>query len=266
MITGSPGGPEVPAPSAELTRVVIVEDHEMVARSLVLVLGAEGWATEVVIPVAASPSATLAATLARVRSATPPPIVLIDLDLGAGVDGAELIEPVRCAGARPVILSGSSDRVRLAGCLERGALALVNKAEPLAQLVATIRRVAAGRAGLMAAERDAFLADLRAHRAEHRARVEPFRQLTRREQDVLRELSQGQSAEEIAEAGWVSVGTVRSQIHSILGKLGVHSQQAAMALAWNVGWALRRDGAPVVPWPPRSGARQPAPAPDSPIL
>ena len=46
----------------------------------------------------------------------------------------------------------------------------------------------------------------------------------------------GASAEEIAKASFVSMATVRSQIRSILEKLGVHSQVAAVALAHRARW------------------------------
>jgi two-component system, NarL family, nitrate/nitrite response regulator NarL len=55
--------------------------------------------------------------------------------------------------------------------------------------------------------------------------------LTHREREVLAELMDGRSAETIAAMCDVSISTVRSQIKSILQKLGVNSQLAAVALA-----------------------------------
>jgi DNA-binding NarL/FixJ family response regulator len=46
----------------------------------------------------------------------------------------------------------------------------------------------------------------------------------------------GASAEEIAKSSFVSLATVRSQIRSILEKLGVHSQVAAVAMAHRAHW------------------------------
>jgi DNA-binding CsgD family transcriptional regulator len=56
-------------------------------------------------------------------------------------------------------------------------------------------------------------------------------QLTVRERQVLWALSEGEGAEQIARAFFVSIGTVRSHIQGILGKLGVSSQLAAVARA-----------------------------------
>jgi hypothetical protein len=49
---------------------------------------------------------------------------------------------------------------------------------------------------------------------------------------------EGHCAEEIATSSFVSISTVRSQIKSILQKLGVNSQLAAVALARRVDWSL----------------------------
>jgi two-component system, NarL family, nitrate/nitrite response regulator NarL len=55
---------------------------------------------------------------------------------------------------------------------------------------------------------------------------------------VLSMIVDGLSAAAIAEKSFVSLATVRTQIRSILQKLGVNSQLAAAALARNSGWAL----------------------------
>jgi len=80
------------------------------------------------------------------------------------------------------------------------------------------------------------LTSLREHRAAERARLAPFERLTTRERIVLGALMDGASAEEIAKSSFVSLATVRSQIRSILEKLSVHSQVAAVALAHRLRW------------------------------
>ena len=65
-----------------------------------------------------------------------------------------------------------------------------------------------------------------------------FADLTERERFVLAELMEGHCAEEIAQAAFVSISTVRSQIKAILQKLGVSSQLAAVALARRADWSL----------------------------
>jgi two-component system, NarL family, nitrate/nitrite response regulator NarL len=66
-----------------------------------------------------------------------------------------------------------------------------------------------------------------------------FDRLTRREEEVLSALMRGAKAREICAQSFVSMPTVRSQIRSILTKLGVTSQLAAVALAYQTGWSGR---------------------------
>jgi DNA-binding NarL/FixJ family response regulator len=60
--------------------------------------------------------------------------------------------------------------------------------------------------------------------------------LTPREQEVLSRLMQGHTVRDIATMSVVSEATVRTQVKSILAKLEVSSQLAAVGLAHHVGW------------------------------
>ena len=53
---------------------------------------------------------------------------------------------------------------------------------------------------------------------------------------MLRQICEGLQAAEIAKGSYVSLATVRTQIRSILLKLDVGSQVAAVALARQGGW------------------------------
>lgn len=66
--------------------------------------------------------------------------------------------------------------------------------------------------------------------------LESFERLSPREQNVLISLMKGATARQIAEKDCVSLATVRSQIRSIISKLGVSSQLAAVVLAYQSGW------------------------------
>ena len=66
--------------------------------------------------------------------------------------------------------------------------------------------------------------------------LESFECLSPREQNVLISLMTGATAREIAEKDYVSLATVRSRIHSIISKLEVRSQLAAVVLAYQSGW------------------------------
>lgn len=66
--------------------------------------------------------------------------------------------------------------------------------------------------------------------------LEDFETLTPRERDVLTKLMRGVTARQISEQDCVSIATVRSQIHSVISKLGVSTQLAAVVLAFQSGW------------------------------
>jgi DNA-binding NarL/FixJ family response regulator len=210
--------------------VLVVDDHELLAQSLSLALQAEGFDVAVVAPTG------MDAVLAAAREAQPA-VVLLDLELGDAVGSAlPLIAPLRAGGALVVIVTGITDRIRLAECLEAGAAGLLDKSSSFLQLVDAVREVAELGTLLSPGRRQDLLAELRRQRANRTRRLQPFRRLTPREAEVLKALMDGQQAEAIATTSFVSLATVRSQIRSVLTKLNVNSQLAAVAMARREGW------------------------------
>jgi two-component system, NarL family, nitrate/nitrite response regulator NarL len=211
-------------------RVLIVEDHALVAVGLQLALSARGWTVEI------TDGPTAADVIEQARQFQPQ-CVLLDINLGVQVgSGIDLIAPLRTAGSSVVMLTAETRRVVLAACVEQGAAGWIGKDAFLDQVVATISDVLDGAPLLGRATREAMLDELRIERAGLRRALSPFERLTLRERCVLGALVDGMSAEEIAEAHFVSLTTVRSQIRAVLQKLGVRSQLAAVAHANRVGW------------------------------
>ena len=222
-------GTLVTDPDDEGVSVVIVEDHALLAETLVIALNAEGcraMVAELIDP---------AHLLQQVRTLRPG-VVLLDLDLGVLGDGADLVQPLTELGARVLVVSGTTDRLRLAETVERGAVGFLSKTVPFEELLSTVLDVVAQRPVLSTAKRYELMAELRSARAARGKDLAPFKTLTSREQAVLAGLAQGRRAEIIAAAAFLSEATVRSQIRSVLAKLGVNSQLEAVALAWTVGW------------------------------
>ena len=217
-----------------LHSVLIVEDHHLLAQSLSFALMAEGLA--VTVADLDSPAGILDAFAESGAG-----IVLLDLDLGGTVgDGLDLVAPLCARGARVLVVSGSTDRPRLASCLEQGAVGLLPKSTPYEGLVDAVLAVAAGRPVIPEQERHALLTELRTWRIRQRDDMAPFTSLTARESQVLAALMDGQPCEAIAATWFVSEATVRTQIRGVLTKLGVSSQLAAVAQAQRVGWCPRR--------------------------
>jgi two-component system, NarL family, nitrate/nitrite response regulator NarL len=210
--------------------VLIVEDHELLAQSLAFALRAEGIEAEMMKPDSAGRILDAAADQR-------PTVVLLDLELGGEIGASvPLIAPLADLGAQVMMVTGVTDRVRLAECLEAGATGLIDKSAPFEELVQAVQEVVELGTLIPPARRQELLSELRRQRQADRERLAPFERLTSREQQVLAGLMDGKSAEKIAEESFVSLATVRSQIRAILLKLDVNSQLAAVAMASHAGW------------------------------
>lgn len=211
-------------------RLLIVEDHELLSGTLAIALRQHG----LTVDTTAGPSGESIVEAVRQQA---PVLVLLDLELGDRLgSGLDLVGPLTRAGGRVVIMTGVTDRPRLAACVEAGAIGIVSKTDGFDELVDAIRRSADGEQILSERQRQDLLADLRSQRLADHNRLAPFEALTAREQAVLAGLVAGESAEAIAAKSYVSLSTVRTQIRSVLQKLGVNSQLTAVALAREAGW------------------------------
>ena len=211
-------------------KVLLVEDHGLLADSLQFALQAEGFQAQKVPPI----DRESVISAAKEASAD---LVLLDLDLGWDEgDGTTMVRPLRDLGALVVMLTGVTDRARLGACLEAGAVGVISKSLPFEQVLDGVKEAVELGSLTSASQRDAMIDELRKQRLEDRKRREPFEKLTAREQSVLMGLVEGKSADVIATESFVSLATVRSQIRAILQKLEVGSQLEAVAIARRNGW------------------------------
>jgi two-component system, NarL family, nitrate/nitrite response regulator NarL len=204
--------------------VLIVDDHALVAQTLALALRTRSMEATV----AADLGSTAVLELAR---ATRPRLVLLDLDLGGGADGTELMPGLRAVGSRVLVVTGTTDRFRLAATIAAGAVGWVDKSVGFDELVDAVEHVARGGELIGLRERHELLAEFRAGQAVRSALRARMGTLAAREHHVLRRLAAGLQAEAVAVELNVSVHTVRAQIRSIHRKLDVTSQLAAVAVA-----------------------------------
>ena len=208
------------------TRVLIVEDHSILTQSLSLVLRLEGMEPRV------APSLDEIAVLDETRLFRPE-VVLLDLDLGDARSSVQMIGPLVASGSRVLVLTGSADEGLQGAALDAGAVGVLHKGGSLDGLCQAIRDVVDGHAVMRPARRDELLV----HGRERLAVEVRLAKLSAREAEVFARLLDGRSASSIAAEQFVSVKTVRTHIESILRKLAVSSQLAAVALARQAGWA-----------------------------
>jgi DNA-binding NarL/FixJ family response regulator len=210
-------------------RVLLVEDHRMVGEMMLDALEARG------ADAALAPCTSAEDILAEAR-AYQPNVVVLDLELAAAGSGLDLIRPLVALGATVVVLSDVEDRLQVARCLEAGAVGVLSKTESFSSVLDSIRKAAANEAVTPVNARIRLLTELEQHRRESQAKIAPFEALSRREREVLSLMVQGHKAADIARMSFVSLPTVRSQIRSVLQKLGVNSQMAAVALTRHSAW------------------------------
>lgn len=225
-----------------MARIAIIDDHALLSEVLRRSLAGNGHDANVL---------TIDDTLLDQVRELAPELTLLDLELGPDVaPGQELITALRPLSLHVVVVSGVTDELVLAQCLEAGAAGIVSKAAPFDDLVASITACLDGQQiDPPAGERQRLLRELAEHRRSTADSTRPFDALSAREAEVLHMLRIGLSATEMSEQSFVAVSTVRSQIKAILRKLNVSSQLQAVALANAAGWqapepiATTQDGA-----------------------
>lgn len=214
-------------------RVLIIDDHALFAESLELALTLEGYDARILeLPKEGGSMATLRSMALRSN----PRAALLDLDLGRFGDGINLIRPLAWAHINVVVLTSSDDPGRWGACMRAGARKVLPKSGPLQDALATVRRLHQGLPVITREQLeqllDAWAADRQANdQIRHRLDL-----LSPRERQILGALIEGRTVRTIAQESVVSEATVRTQVKSILSKLEVSSQLAAVGMANQVGW------------------------------
>jgi DNA-binding NarL/FixJ family response regulator len=214
---------------SESPRVLIVDDHRVLTKALASALWLEGFEDVAVADDLSVTGVLQAAEKCRAE------VVLLDLHLGAA-RSVSMIPLLVARGMQVLVMTAEQEPRLLAECLEAGASGIFDKVQPFDHLARLIHDAASGRTVLEEGARRQLLVALRDHRLEEQVRLSPFARLTKKEAQVLARLMEGNAPEEIAGSQSVAITTIRSQIRSILQKLGVNSQLAAVALAHAAGW------------------------------
>lgn len=204
----------------EPVRVVVVDDHPVVRAGLTLLLRA-GAGIDVVGEAASAEEAVVVAGRRQ------PHVVLMDLQLGDGVDGVGATRRLLALDPAPrvVILTTYESDADILASVEAGASGYLLKDAAPAQLVEAVHAAAAG---------GTVLAPVVARRLRARERsATPV--LSPRELDVLRLVAQGRPNKAVAAELFLSEATVKSHLVRAFGKLGVDSRTAAVAAARDRG-------------------------------
>ncbi|MFF0672050.1 response regulator [Streptomyces tendae] len=217
-----------PAP----VRILVCDDHVVVRAGLLALLDSAPGIEVVGEAGTGEEALALAARL-------DPDVVLMDLQLGAGIDGVETTRrlttgapttgapttgtPTAGIGRAPhvLVLTTYDTDADITRAIEAGATGYLLKAERPEELFAAIHAAARGRTALSGPVAGRVMANLR----------KPRPALTDRERDILAQLATGLGNREIARALFISEATVKTHLRRIYDKLGVDTRAGAVAVA-----------------------------------
>lgn len=163
-------------------------------------------------------------------------VAVVDLDLPDGTGSSlisELHEVNRAAEA--IVLTASTKHLDIARAVEAGAAGVLHKSTPLHEIVAAVKRVAAGEPLISRRELIDLIHQSRLQREAQQETDDLIDRLTNRERDVLMALGEGLSDRDIAERLFISKETVHTHMVNMMNKLGVDSRMQALIFAIKSG-------------------------------
>jgi DNA-binding NarL/FixJ family response regulator len=212
-------------------RVLVVDDQELVRAGFCVILeAADGIAV-------AGEAGTGAQAVAAARELAPD-VVLMDVRMPE-MDGIEATRQItggdRAAGPRVVMLTTFDLDDYVYEALRAGASGFLLKDAPRHDLIAAVRRVAAGDA-LLAPSVTMRLIEAFARRPPQTLpSPSKLASLTARERGILLHVARGASNAEIAAELVLSEATVKTHVGHLLAKLGLRDRVQAVVLAYETG-------------------------------
>jgi DNA-binding NarL/FixJ family response regulator len=215
--------------TAEVIRVLIVDDHSLYRRGLQTVLDTEDG-IEVVGEAADGIEAVDQA------EETLPDVIVMDVSMPkrGGIDACRVIRQ-RVPSARILMLTSSDDEANLFEAVRAGANGYLLKDVPPEEVAAGIRGVHQGQSLLSPMMASKLLLEF-AQISQRDTLPAPtlgleLPRLTERELGILRLVARGRLNREIATELFISENTVRNHIRNILDKLQMHSRMEAAMYA-----------------------------------
>ncbi|GHH46624.1 response regulator [Streptomyces candidus] len=196
-------------------RVLLCDDHVVVRAGLLALLSSE---PDIEVVGEAGNGEEAVATAAKLG----PDVVLMDLQLGDGIDGVEATRRIAGTGPHVLVLTTYDTDADITRAIAAGATGYLLKAERPEELFAAIRSAAQGRTTLSPPVASRVMAQLR-------GAGRPT--LTDRESEILAQLAHGLGNREIARALFISEATVKTHLGRIYAKLGVDTRAGAVAVA-----------------------------------
>ena len=211
-----------------MTRLLIVDDHEMVREGLKAMLVTE---PDFEIVGGASNAQQALAMIEQVH----PDVVLLDVRLpdASGVEVCRTLTE-RFPEIGVIMLTTFTDEQVIAQCIQAGARGFIIKDVERFDLKRSIRAVARGEAAIDSKSAVAVLAQLRRTPTAHTEA--PPAILSAQQLVILRLIAQGLSSREIGVQLYLSENTVKGYVQEILHRLNVKNRTEAVMVAVKQGW------------------------------
>jgi two-component system, NarL family, nitrate/nitrite response regulator NarL len=203
------------SPVSRTISVLVADDHPIVLDGVRHLVDSTPW-------IALAAYARTGREAITLAGQTQPDVILLDLRL-PDMLGPEVINGIHrvASEARIILFTAYPDHAAVEPALAAGAKAVVLKDADRADLVDTIRRVATDEPLAGTALGSPEISQQLSRNLRRYA-------LTRREYDILRHISMGETNPEIAEALGLTRNTVKTYVQSALTKLGARNRIEAL--------------------------------------
>ena len=199
-----------------MIRIVVVDDHPVVRAGLRTVLDA---VDDIDVVGEAHDHDTAVSTITELE----PDVVVLDVHLGAGPSGFDVLRELQRSQARPrvLVVTVFDNDIDIDAAIEGGAAGYVLKDAPEVDLISAVRAVAAGHQPI-----DPRVAARVVTRSKRNPDVPSPREL-----EVLTAVADGHDNATIARDRYISQATVKTHLASLFAKLGVVTRTGAVAEA-----------------------------------
>ncbi|WP_250003992.1 response regulator transcription factor [Actinoplanes sp. M2I2] len=210
-----------------MTRVLIVDDDDLIRAGLSAVLGATG---DITVVGEATDGDEVVPQSVRLR----PDVVLMDVRMPRidGLQATRLLLERFDDPPRVLVLTTFENDEYVYEALAAGASGFLLKRARPERIAEAVRLVARGDSLLFPAAVRRLAA---AHHRPAGGRL-PGARLTEREAEVLALMAEGLSNAEIADRLVLGVETIKTHVGSVLGKLGVRDRTQAVVTAYRTGF------------------------------
>lgn len=151
-------------------------------------------------------------------------------------DGADPVREMRQASPEVgvVVISDSDDSEFISDVIRAGARGYLAQNCSLGELLRAVQAIPRGETWMRPHHVSKLVEGLLASESTKQEEQDRLAPLSAREREVLQCLALGMRRQEIAERLYLSPNTVRTHIHHVLHKLGVHSTLAAVSILKHV--------------------------------